>query len=213
MNAVPFDPEAIAAMKAPLNETGRVFLPGPLVWFLTLGALSAGLTSFNAASIAIPREIFSQARDRVIPAAVGEVNPRTGSPVRAVAGFFGFVVLLILLGQDIDFYGVLTAVGILGMTAIIAIAAVRLPAKFPERYEGAYFKVPKWGLIVLAAFSVLSCVGFVVLMVLEMPLVLFIYAGWTALWIVYYLLRVRALKARGVDWDAIIAELPGHDEE
>ena len=213
ISAVPYDFEKIKAMSAPLMDTGKIFLPGFWVIFLSVGALSAGLTSFNAGAIALPREIFSQARDGIMPAILGRLHKRTRTPMNAVTGYFAFTIFLVLLGQSIDFYGVMTAVGILMMTAIIAVAAVRLPARFPERYQQAYFKLSKFWLVVIAIISVVSCLGFVFLVLMELPVVGLIYVCWIALVSIYYVLRVNHLKKIGVDWEARIRQIPGFDEE
>ncbi len=212
ISAVPYSFEAIKSMKAPLMETGAGFLPPFWVAMLSLGALSAGLTSFNAGAIALPRELFSQARDMMAPAVFAKIDRRTGSPLNAVIAYFLFTILLVLLGQSIDFYGVMTAVGILLMTALIAIAAVRLPSRFPERYEKSYFKMSRPALVAAAVLSVLSSLGFVFIVLTEAPAVGLIYAGWTVLVIVYYLFRVRVLKKKGYDWKGIIGRIPGFDE-
>jgi amino acid transporter len=212
IGSVRYDFEAIKAMSAPLMDTGRQFLPGFWVLFLSVGAVSAGLTSFNAGAIALPREIFSLARDGILPGVLGKLHPRTRTPMNAVTVYFGFTILLILLGRHIDFYGVMTAVGILLMTAIIAVAGVRLPAKFPERYASAYFKIPKFWLVVIAAVSTLSCLGFVFLVLMELPVVGLIYTVWTAIVVIYYLLRLHWLRKNGVDWEARIQRIPGFDE-
>ena len=213
ISAVPYDFETIKAMKAPLMETGKMFLPGYWVFFLSLGALSAGLTSFNAGAIALPRELFSQARDGIVPAFLGKISPHSHSPLNAVAVFFGFTVILILLGQSLDFYGVMTAVGILLMTAIIAIACLRLPAKFPERYQHAYIRIPRFLLWVIMFISVLSCLGFVFIVLMELPVVGIIYASWVVLVLVYYYIRRGRLIRSGVDWNARVRRIPGFDED
>jgi APA family basic amino acid/polyamine antiporter len=213
ISSIPYDFEKIKAMAAPLMDTAKLFLPDFWVIFLSIGALSAGLTSFNAGAIALPRELFSQARDGVMPELLGKIDARTRSPLNAVFAYFAFTVFLILLGQHIDFYGVAAAVGILLMTAIIAVAAVRLPAKFPERYAQAYFKISKFWLIVFAAVTVISSLGFVLIVLMELPLVGIIYIGWVVLVVGYYFLRVSWLKKTGVDWDTRIRRLPGYDED
>jgi APA family basic amino acid/polyamine antiporter len=213
ISVVPYDFEKIKAMTAPLTDTGKIFLPAFWVIFLSIGALSAGLTSFNAAAIALPRELFSQARDGIMPNFLKKIDRRTRSPLNAVAAFFLLVMILALTGQSIDFLGVMAAVGILMMTAIISIAAVRLPKRFPERYQGAYFKVSKFWLTIFAAVSVISSLGFVFIVLMQLPVVGIIYIAWTALIIVYYFLRVRWLKKSGFDWDAAIDSIPGFDEE
>ena len=213
INTIPYDFEKIKSMTAPLTDTGKIFLPKFWIVFLSIGALSAGLTSFNAGAIALPRELFSQARDGIMPAVLGRIHERTRTPMNAVTAYFAFTIFLILLGQHIDFYGVMTAVGILAMTAIIAIAAVRLPAKFPERYASAYFRLSKFWLIVIAVISVVSCLGFVFLVLMELPAVGLIYVGWITLVIIYYYARVSHLKKSGVDWGARIRQIPGFDED
>lgn len=213
MRSIPYDFEAIKAMTAPLMESGQAFLPDFWVMLLSFGALSAGLTSFNAGAIALPRELFSQSRDRLMPEFVGKIDKRTKSPLNAVGLYFLFTVFLVLIGPSLDFFGVMAAVGILVMTAVIAVAAVRLPAKFPERYKSAYFRLPKWLLILVAVISILSCLGFVFIVLTEMPSVGLIYIGWTVLITVFYFARVNSLKKSGFDWEGQISRLPGHDEE
>ena len=213
INAVPYDFEEIKAMTAPLTETGEIFLPAFWVIFLSIGALSAGLTSFNAGAIALPRELFSQARDGIMPGFLKKIDPRTRSPLNAVAAFFLLVMILILTGQSIDFLGVMAAVGILLMTAIMAIAAVRLPKKFPERYAAAFFKLSKTWLIIFAIISTVSSLGFVFIVLMELPIVGIIYIAWIILVIVYYFMRVSRLKKSGFDWEAAIGRIPGFDEE
>lgn len=218
ISAVPYDYEGIKAMTAPLTQTGALFLPPFFIFFLSLAALSAGLTSFNAAATAIPREFFSQARDGMVPVLFGKVDQRTGSPYNAVAVYFLFVVLLLLIGAifdwGIDFFGVLTAVGILLFTVLICIASLKLPAKFPDRYRNAYFRLPKPVLLILTILAVITSLGFVFIVVVEEePVVGVIYIGWTILVLLYYYLRVSYLKRKGFDWENNIAELPGFDEE
>jgi APA family basic amino acid/polyamine antiporter len=212
INSLDYDFEKIKAMTAPLIETGRLFLPAFWVFFLGIGALSAGLTSFNAGAIALPRELFSQARDGIMPAFLARIDRRTRSPLNAVFTYFAFVVLLLLSGQSIDFYGVMTAVGILAMTAILSIAAVRMPARFPERYQKAYFKISKPWLIILVAVSVASSLGFILLVLMELPVVGGIYLAWIVLTVVYYFLRVSWLKKTDDTWEARMQQLSGSDE-
>jgi len=213
ISSVTYDYEAIKGMTAPLVDTGATFLSPFWVVFLSIGALSAGLTSFNAAAIAMPREFFAQARDGVAPAFMARINERTRSPVNAVGMYFLFAVLLLALGQSIDFYAVMTAVGILVLTAVAAIAACRLPSRFPDHYKSAYFKMSKPWLFTIAGIAAMSSLLFVLLVLTEVPMVGLVYIGWTVVIIVYYFLRVRWLRSKGVDWEGTIKRIPGFDEE
>jgi APA family basic amino acid/polyamine antiporter len=213
IGSVPYDFETIKAMKAPLKETGEAFLPPFWVAFLSLGALFAGLTSINAAAIGIPRELYAQSRDGLLPPFISKIHKRTRTPLNAVGIYFILVIILLLLQLHIDIYGVATAVGVLILTTVSSIAAWRLPTKFPDLYESAYFKIPKGLLRVIVVISIISCLGFVALVLAELPIVGYLYIGWTILTIIYYLLRVRWLRNRGFDWEERIKKIPGSDEE
>ncbi|MCG6908509.1 MAG: amino acid permease [Deltaproteobacteria bacterium] len=211
INSLPYDFNSIGALTAPLMDSGKRFLSGFWVLFLSIGALSAGLTSFNAGAIALPRELLAQARDGILPRFLERVHPRTRTPLNAVTVYFVLMLALILTGRSIDFYGVVTAVGILMMTATISIAAVRLPNKFPRAYAKAYFHIPRGWLIILAAVSVVSSLGFVFIVTVEMPAAGLIYVILSLAVAVYYFLRVRWLKHTGVDWERRVLTVPGDD--
>jgi len=67
---------------------------------------------------------------------------------------------------------------------------------------------------VLTILAVITSLGFIFIVIIdEEPVVGAIYVGWTALIALYYKLRVNYLKKKGVDWEGIIAHLPGFDEE
>ena len=211
INSMTYDFESINALTAPLTDSGKRFLPGFWVMFLSIGALSAGLTSFNAGAIALPRELFAQARDGIMPPFLKRIHPRTRTPLNAVTVYFTLMLALVLTGRSVDFYGVITAVGILMMTATIAVAAVRLPDKFPREYSRAFFRIPKAWLVVLAVISVLSSLGFVFIVIMEMPVAGLIYAVLSLAVAVYYFMRVRWLKRNGVDWEAQLKVIPGEE--
>lgn len=213
-NSVPYEPEAIRSMTAPLRDSGESFLSPFFVTALSFGALAAGLTSFNAGAIALPRELFSQARDGIMPQFIGKISRLSKSPYNAVIVFFAIVVFLILLNDDIDFYGVMAAVGLLLMTALISIAALRLPKKYPDQFKNAYFRLPVVILWIIAILSIITCIGFASLVVFtEIPVAGLIYVIFTAAVIVFYFIRVWWIKRQGIDWKAKTARLPGFDEK
>jgi APA family basic amino acid/polyamine antiporter len=213
ITSVEYDFEAIRAIKAPLMDSGKGFLPYFWVLMLGLGAIAAGLTSFNGGAIAIPRELFSQARDGIIPAFTGKIQKRSGSPMIAMAILFVLVIIMILMRWDIDFYGAVTAVGILLMTTVIAISALRLPKKYPKEYENAYLKIPKPLLWIIVILSIVSCLGFIALVVNDVPSIGYMYIGVAVVVVIYYFIRMTFLKKRGVDFSKRMEKMPGFDEE
>ena len=195
-------------MKSPLLDSANTFLAPGWVAFIGFGALFAAVTALNAGAIALPREFVSQARDDLLPRGIGKVDPRTLTPIRSVGLYFLLAMLLLLLqfaGIDIDFYGVLAAVGILLMTIVGAF----------DEYNNAYIKIPRPWLIVLAIATAATSIPFIIGVMLNYKntaLMVCILIGLTALFIVYYFLRVRWLKKQGVDWEERTKKITGFGE-
>ena len=195
----PGHPETPLDTTKTLTDTAASFMPGWMLPYLALGAITAGITSLNAAAIAIPREIFAQARDGLLPAWFGKVSPRTHAPQNAVSVYFLFVGLLLLTHQAKDFYGVAAAIGILVMSAVLCVACLQLPRKCPAQYRAAYIVFPYWLLVVCTVFTVLVSLFFCVVVLFEQPRVAWLYIAWTAFVAVLYLARTRGWKE--TDWE------------
>lgn len=213
VNSFPYDEERLRSMNAPLSVSAALFLPAWLVAFVNLGAITAGLTSFNAAAMAIPRELFAMARDGLLPRFFNKIDARTRSPLNAVTVFFLLVVLLLTIGMDLDFYGYMAAMGIQLMTSVICIASMRVARKYPEYYRAAYVHIPPWILATCTVLTVAASAGFVILVAFERPSVVLAYGCLSLVVIVLHLLRVRWLVTSGFPWAEQVATIPGSDEE
>ena len=209
VNSIPYDAALYASMNAPLRTSAALFLSPLWVHFVGIGALTAGLTSLNAAALALPRELYAQARDGMLPAWLARVGPRTGTPQHAVTAYFVLVGGLLLCHFDTDFYGYMAAIGILAISSVLGLASLRLLRRFPERYCSAYIQFPMPVLYGCAAITLLVALGFGAVISLERPTVVGAYLGWTVVVSVYY--RIRTKSFTGADW-ARIAAIPGEDE-
>jgi APA family basic amino acid/polyamine antiporter len=209
-SAVPY--AELSTLAAPLADSAHDFLPPWAMHFLFLGALTAGLTSLNAAAIALPRELFAQARDGVAPRFFAQVERHTHAPMNAVGAYFLIVIALLLIREDMDFYGYMAAVGIQAMSAIICIAAIRLPRLYPDRYAQAYLRFPLWLLWACAIVTTLVAVGSSILLSLERPSIPLTYAATVFLVILYYRLRIPRLRRSGFPFDENVRLIPGDEE-
>ncbi len=181
-----------------LTDTAVMFMPAGLVLYLSLGAITAGITSLNAAAIAISREIFAQSRDGLLPAWIGKVSARTHAPQNAVSVYFLFVTLLLLGHQSKDFYGMAAAIGILCMSAVLGVACLVLPRKYPDYYKAAYIVFPYWLLVFCTIFTVLVALFFCVVVLMEQPWVAVLYAAISLLAAIHYVARTRGWTE--TDW-------------
>lgn len=212
VNSLPNSPDAYNPDNTPLNASALTFLPSPVVTFIALGSLTAGLTSLNAAAVALPRELFAQSRDGMLPESLGRVAPHAHSPLRAVTAYFVLVVLLMLPNFDQDFYGVMAAIGIQVITAAIGLASLRLNAKYPDLYRNAYAAFPIWLLWTCTIITVLVTIGFIAMMAIEMPAVVVCYVVLTACLAVYHVARVAYARRAGIPYDDRVRRIPGGDE-
>ena len=192
------------AVRAPLVESARGILPEWAIIFLGIGAVSAALTSLNAAAITLPREIYAQARDRIIPSYFEKINPSTNNPMRAVTFFFVIVALLLVVGtfietkNIIDFYGYMAACGVMLLTVFVSFASLRLKKIFPQQYASAYFRISPFWLRFFAVISIVSSLGLVALLFMESNVILLIYIAVTMLIILYYFIRKNWMQKRNL---------------
>jgi APA family basic amino acid/polyamine antiporter len=118
---------------------GRVF--AAIVVLAVLGSLAAFL-------MAAPRVYYAMARDGLFLRAVGEVHPRFGTPVRAIAIQAGLACLLVSLGTfgQIVAYFVFVTVAFL---AVIVAGIYRLPRPAPGAYRVPGYPVTPLGFLAL----------------------------------------------------------------
>jgi len=191
MSHFPDHPQVEMDPTVTLSATAAIFMSPWMLWFLGLGAFTAGFTSLNAAAIAIPREFYAQSRDGILPAWFGRISPRTHAPQNAVTVFFVFVCAMLASHQSQDFYGLAAAIGILVMSAILCVASLRLPTLYPDHYRSAYIVFPFWLLLLCTLLTVLVSLFFGAVVLFEMPIVAAVYAVWTVLVCAFYLVRTR----------------------
>jgi APA family basic amino acid/polyamine antiporter len=208
MSHFPEHPQVEMDPAVTLSETAALFMSPWMLWFLGLGAFTAGFTSLNAAAIAIPREFYAQSRDGVLPEWFGRLSPRTHAPQNAVTIFFVFVCAMLLAHQSKDFYGVSAAIGILAMSSVLCLASLRLVKLHPGHYRAAYIVFPFWVLALCTVLTILVSLFFAAVVLFQLPVVSGVYAVWTALVCVLYFARTRRWSAD--DWAR--AQAIGHGE-
>jgi APA family basic amino acid/polyamine antiporter len=175
--------------------------------FIRIGIISAGLTSYSGAAIALSREVFALARAGALPSFWHHVDKR-GEPSRAVGFFFCIVITLMSIGyvleradiistyfgdEVVEFYGFLTIFGIMILTIVLSVAALRLPKLMPAEYQSAYLRFPKWVLFPLCILSILSCLFLLAVIFTKVIIVLIyilVFIGISALYLLYSKKRI-----------------------
>lgn len=205
-----------AKLKPKLIDTAQPYFNSFMNTFFIVGVFFAGITSYNAGAIALPREIFSMARDKTLPSFFTKINLANGNPGNAVNLFF-IIVLAMLLGGYIlhvnsiiapffgtaldgliEFYGFMTILGIMMLTIFISISALRLPKLYAEQYQQAYIKFPIWLLKIFITTSILSSAALIIIMSSEKVIIPVIYACLTIIIVTLYFFRKKQLQKKGI---------------
>lgn len=140
---------------APMAEVAAAYLPAGAAAFVTLGALMAIATSLNATMLVPSRLAVVLAQDGLVPAWIGAVSPRTGTPVAALTLTLGAAALLLVGGQIA--LGLNIAVfALVGLYLIHSLALLLLPARNPALYESVTVPIPRSVQKAAALLSILA---------------------------------------------------------
>jgi len=124
-------PERLAASSVPILEAARGPMGAFAVPLIVTAALVSVLKSMNANALVFSRSVFAMARMSAIPAVLGHVHPKLGTPSAAIIACWSAAMLGLLLPSSLIF--LLIAVNIPTMLkyaacSLSAIGASRQPA-------------------------------------------------------------------------------------
>ncbi|MCU0843757.1 MAG: APC family permease [Spirochaetes bacterium] len=180
--------------KACAGGTGRLF-------FVLGGAVLALLTTLNALFMVGTKSLLVVIDDHILPAWLGGLNRRFGTPHILLSMIYVCSVLGVLSGLPLETFASYAALGGMIIFVPVLIASLRLPRLYPERYERSEFKLkgfflwlcPCVGFLMVAFFSA------VILADLKSPVKIGLFGAFILSGIVYYAVRKRLLLREGVD--------------
>jgi amino acid transporter len=134
--------DRLQASAAPMTEVASAYLPAGAAAFVTVGALMAISTSLNATMLVPSRLAVVLAADGLVPAWIGAVSPRTGTPIVALTLTFAASALLLVGGQIA--LGLNIAVfALVGLYLIHSLTLLLLPARNPALFESVTVPIPR----------------------------------------------------------------------
>jgi len=183
--------DALAASDAPLLTAAEAALGGWAMPVIVTAAVLALLKSMNAVFLVYARFLYAMGKSGALPAVLGRIHPKFGTPHIATIVAFGACCLGLFLPSSLLF--LLLAVNIPTMMkyAGSCLAAHNVAARHPEVHAQARLRFSRGTVRVL---SILGIVAAVVIASLGFstdwkPYALL--AGWLAVGLAYYALVVR----------------------
>lgn len=107
---------------------------GTLGFFIIGGALVASVTTLNVTFTLVARGLLAVARDGLLPAKLGTVGRRWGSPVAALTLAYVVSLIAFFIQPPAQFLGALLNMGLLLSITTVTLAAMRVPERHPEIY-------------------------------------------------------------------------------
>ncbi len=164
-------PAQMGASPAALRDAALLFLPAWFSHYMTLAALTGAVTSINAVFLAVPRELVALAGAGYLPPALRRFDERRQTFTASLKVVLVLGLAVVLANRDVDFYGVVTVVGLMLLNALVGVGAFRLHARFPQQVAAARFPIRRWWLWPCALLTVIFSAGFSLVGALEVPAV------------------------------------------
>jgi amino acid transporter len=202
-----------------------VTLNVPVLTFLIVGSFLFWSLPAMVGNVYQPvRAVFAWSFDRLLPAKLADVNPRTHSPVPAILTVMGLVTAMLIWSVSATTFATWLALGVLA--GVVCILIVALAAfVFPSRRKDLYLNSPAnqkfMGVPVLRIVSPLSALVMVFLVwaVLKYPALAIgtpehawwvpaFIAGIVVVGLLLYYIPKMVRKSQGIDIDLVYKELP-----
>jgi APA family basic amino acid/polyamine antiporter len=202
-------PDFLENAEEPLIQVcRRITGPVGIVFFTVGGAILALMTTLNALFIVGTKSLLMMARDRLLPAKLGRLHQRFGTPHVLLTVVWILSVLGILSGFSLETLASYAALGGMIIFLPVMAASVRLPTLFPEQYKQSGFKLKGFWLWFCPIVGMLLMVFFGIIILFDLKstwkigwFITFIGSG-----IVYYQWRKRYLAAKGIRIRELVKE-------
>jgi amino acid transporter len=197
----------------------------PVITFLVVGSFLFWSLPAMTGNVYQPvRALFAWSFDRLLPAKLADVNPKTHSPVPAIMTVMGIVTAMLIWSIKATTFSTWLALGVLaGVVCIIivAIAAFTFPTRRKDLYDNSPSNVNFMGIPVLRIVSPLSALVMIFLtwMVLKYPALAIgstknewwvpaFIGGIVVVGLLLYYVPKMVRRSQGINIDLVYQELP-----
>lgn len=187
-------PEALATSDAPLLTAAKIAI-GDLAIPLIVGAAAFSIfKSINAVTLIFSRSLFAMGRTGVLPSALAVIDPRRGTPTRALFVAYCFAMAGLFLPSSLVF--LLLAVNVPTMLKYLAcsLCAVKV-AQDPKLHAKSNLRIPARRVIAISYGGVV-CAAAITIFGIEADFRPYLLVGgWMILGLIYWLIRTRLSRS------------------
>ncbi|MFX0071412.1 MAG: APC family permease [Candidatus Hermodarchaeota archaeon] len=189
-------------------DVAALFFPSWILLFLNVLILIAIASTIHAILLAYSRNLFSAARDHMLPTFISKINKKYKTPHYSISIFIlGALILLVFQASIIDLSIVTSFTGsIAGM--LIAYFPIRLEKKYPDLFKKSKFHLKRNVLILFVIFNLAYAILSILLMAFISPMAVIISVIFYGCAILYYFVRKKWLLKKGIDLNEICKTIP-----
>lgn len=194
--AVGVIPSSVLAEGGTLGTAAEAFLsPTMLAVFVIGGGILASTTTINLTLTASGRYVLASSEDKLFPRFFSSINQRFGTPQWGLTLAYVLSIISLLINPSLQTLATMLNFGLLFMVTLVLLAALRLPKKHPEIYESAtHYKFGRKTVTVTSIIAIVINIIFMAVLAIAVPTAFFIFAGFIAFGLLFYLLRKRKVK-------------------
>ena len=193
--------DALGDTQAAVAVASEVFLPAWLAKVIALSALVAIATSINGIFMANTRDFLAYGRNRIYPALFARVSKRFRSPYMGLLLMASLSIFGITLKLSITYYATVSVMCFLTFQILSGIAVFILPKKLPDTFAASPIKLKPFARTFFGLGLVIISGVFFILAALDKPSTVPVFLIPFLVSAIYYKMRVRWLKNKGIDID------------
>ena len=190
---------------APAVTAAALVFPGWFQYFIALAALAASWTTLNAIISSMARLVYVLGKNTILPPVFGKTN-RYNVPHNAIILLTVVGLLMILFSATIMQYVNISSFYLLLVSALVAVASLRIKTHFSAQYEQAEFKLKGVWYYVWPVLAIVTAVFFMGLQLQQDPIMTGVSLVLVPIAIGFYLLRKKKLEADGSSLDQKILD-------
>lgn len=184
--------EQLSASGASVAEAAQKFLNPSIVLFISVGALFATVSTINALFMTIPGDYEALSKEKIFNKRLMGIKVN-GTAIFPITSMLLFAIIGIFSGFSVDFFATITIVGLLLNTIILGFALWKLPTSEKNAYEAAPFKIKTSLLRMIIIMGVLLNLIFIVLSIIDVPIILFIFFIWITVGIILHRKKITSV--------------------
>ncbi|MHA1724351.1 MAG: APC family permease [Promethearchaeota archaeon] len=202
------DWRTLGAMEGTLTDVAALFFPIEFVIILNILVLIAIASTIHGILIAFSRDLFSAARDRIVPSVLSKINKKYGTPHWSLTFFVIATIVLLFFQTSIIDLSVLCnfAVSIPGL--ILAYIPIKLEKRFPDLLKKSRFLLNRKVIVGIIIFNIIYNLFAIIAMIVLSPRVVVGALIFYAIAMLYYVLRKKWLEKNGIDIEEICKTIP-----